>query len=652
MFLDEARLSARLSHPNIVNVYEVGEAAGQYFIAMEYLEGQPLQAVLSKLAADGQPLDETVCAFVAMQALKALHYAHELTDYDGTPLHVVHRDFSPHNLFITYQGEVKLLDFGIAKAALNVTHTETAGNDATQATEQLANEAYEQVAAGKYADGIATYLKAYDISHEATLLLNVATIYDRKLKERALAAEYYRRYSSAPGAEPDRVKKVVERLTAIKKEEQDEANARAAAAAAASQAEQAAPAPASSSATAEPPPGSDTSQSNGSGMRTAGVVIGIAGLAGVGASMVFGMPTRSAMATSARPIAASAWPRPRAPTLRSRRRRGHHALRGRAQVRLFFAIRLFVRLSRLLSGWRGAHAPRGLLTMNRRAALFVATALGVLGGCSTVLGIDADRQRVASIPDSGDDSAPPDDAATPDVYAAPAGWECINDFPPIPNAGDQTLELVFNDVSSASSGTTGKPIVGATMHGCNKLDIDCKTPFSETSTDDGGLAILIAPGGFTGFWEVHANNYTPAILSRTPLIGPELAQQSMANLDLLTAGASLAGISQDPNFGVAIVTALNCQSKVAADIVLEVGKPVGKEQLVYLENNLPSQAATKTDAQSGSALVFNVPAGTLEINAFFAADHHPIRTVNALARIGWVTFVQVRLDQAHRVPLP
>ena len=125
MFLDEARLSARLGHPNIVNTYEVGEAKGQYFIAMEYLEGQPLQAILSKATSREKPLDEVVAAFVAMQSLKGLHYAHELADYDGTPLHVVHRDVSPHNLFVTYQGEVKLLDFGIAKATMNVSRTET-----------------------------------------------------------------------------------------------------------------------------------------------------------------------------------------------------------------------------------------------------------------------------------------------------------------------------------------------------------------------------------------------------------------------------------------------------------------------------------------------------------------------------------------------
>jgi serine/threonine protein kinase len=125
MFLDEARLSARLSHPNIVNTYEVGEVEGRFFIAMEYLDGQPLQALLSLLAGRGKGLGDALSAYVAMQALKGLHYAHELVDYDGSRLGVVHRDVSPHNLFVTYGGQVKLLDFGIAKATVNSTHTAT-----------------------------------------------------------------------------------------------------------------------------------------------------------------------------------------------------------------------------------------------------------------------------------------------------------------------------------------------------------------------------------------------------------------------------------------------------------------------------------------------------------------------------------------------
>ena len=125
MFLDEARLAARLNHPNIVHTYEVGEVGGKFFIAMEYLEGQSLFQLLEVLWDRSQGLSEPMAAFVASAALKGLHHAHELSDFDGTPIGIVHRDISPHNLFITTTGEVKLLDFGIAKARVNTARTET-----------------------------------------------------------------------------------------------------------------------------------------------------------------------------------------------------------------------------------------------------------------------------------------------------------------------------------------------------------------------------------------------------------------------------------------------------------------------------------------------------------------------------------------------
>jgi hypothetical protein len=125
MFLDEARLAARLTHPNIVDTYEVGESKGSFFIAMEYLEGQSLDRVARLLRSCGERFPEPLAARVLVSLLKALHYTHELRDYDGTPLHCVHRDVSPQNVYVTYSGEVKLLDFGIAKAALNTTVTES-----------------------------------------------------------------------------------------------------------------------------------------------------------------------------------------------------------------------------------------------------------------------------------------------------------------------------------------------------------------------------------------------------------------------------------------------------------------------------------------------------------------------------------------------
>ncbi len=116
MFLDEARLAARLNHPNIVQTNEVGEVASQYFIAMEYLDGQPLHRIIHRGAKNGA-LTRGMGLKILADALAGLHAAHELADYDGSPLRVVHRDASPHNIFVTYEGQTKVVDFGIAKAA-------------------------------------------------------------------------------------------------------------------------------------------------------------------------------------------------------------------------------------------------------------------------------------------------------------------------------------------------------------------------------------------------------------------------------------------------------------------------------------------------------------------------------------------------------
>jgi eukaryotic-like serine/threonine-protein kinase len=124
MFLDEGRLAARLNHPNVIHTYEIGEFDGTYFLAMEYLDGQSISAI-SKALVPEKPVAPALWVKVISEALNGLHYAHELKDYDGTPLNVIHRDVSPQNLFITYDGRVKLVDFGIAKATLNASHTET-----------------------------------------------------------------------------------------------------------------------------------------------------------------------------------------------------------------------------------------------------------------------------------------------------------------------------------------------------------------------------------------------------------------------------------------------------------------------------------------------------------------------------------------------
>jgi len=124
MFLQEARLCARLSHPNIVHTYEVGVDDGRHYLAMEFLDGVSLYAATT-LARKGGPFTVPMQARVLLEVLDGLKYAHELRDFDGKELKIVHRDVSPHNIFITFDGQVKVLDFGIAKAATSSVETAT-----------------------------------------------------------------------------------------------------------------------------------------------------------------------------------------------------------------------------------------------------------------------------------------------------------------------------------------------------------------------------------------------------------------------------------------------------------------------------------------------------------------------------------------------
>ncbi len=124
MFLDEARLSMGLNHPNIVQVFDVGRAEGTYYIVMEFVEGLNLRRAFQKNAerAKGMPL--SIAAFILTEILKGLAYAHEKHDDDGRLLHVVHRDVSPPNVLISRAGDVKLTDFGLAKAESQLTETD------------------------------------------------------------------------------------------------------------------------------------------------------------------------------------------------------------------------------------------------------------------------------------------------------------------------------------------------------------------------------------------------------------------------------------------------------------------------------------------------------------------------------------------------
>jgi eukaryotic-like serine/threonine-protein kinase len=154
MLVDEARISARLNHPNVVQTNEVGSVGNVYFLAMEYLDGQPFHRIQHRAgqvalkaaaaekanaeiaknaAANGESAPSMVMAtdpfprecqyLILLDTLAGLHHAHELADYDGTSLQIVHRDVTPHNVFVTYEGQVKVVDFGIAKAVGRASET-------------------------------------------------------------------------------------------------------------------------------------------------------------------------------------------------------------------------------------------------------------------------------------------------------------------------------------------------------------------------------------------------------------------------------------------------------------------------------------------------------------------------------------------------
>ncbi|HEY3352341.1 MAG TPA: protein kinase, partial [Polyangia bacterium] len=117
MFLDEVRIAATLHHTNVVQVFDVGSVDGDYFFAMEYLHGEDVSGLMRALAAAARPLPLEHALTIIMNACAGLHYAHEKRGFDGRPLGIVHRDVSPQNVFVTYDGGVKVVDFGIAKAA-------------------------------------------------------------------------------------------------------------------------------------------------------------------------------------------------------------------------------------------------------------------------------------------------------------------------------------------------------------------------------------------------------------------------------------------------------------------------------------------------------------------------------------------------------
>jgi serine/threonine-protein kinase len=123
MFLNEAKLAAQLNHPNIVQIYDLGKIGESYFIAMEYVFGRDMRRIIPKADSLGIPFPMVYALKIASSVCEGLYYAHQKTDTYGTALNIVHRDVTPENIFVSFDGTVKVLDFGIAKAANQIEQT-------------------------------------------------------------------------------------------------------------------------------------------------------------------------------------------------------------------------------------------------------------------------------------------------------------------------------------------------------------------------------------------------------------------------------------------------------------------------------------------------------------------------------------------------
>lgn len=171
MFLDEARIAARLHHPHVVEIHDLGDADGVFFMVMEYVEGETLASLLRQLRKQGDRLPLSAVLQVVADACEGLSAAHDLTHADGRPMHLVHRDVSPHNLLVSMDGRVKVVDFGIAKATGRRSSTRTG-----QLRGKLAYMSPEQAGGD-------------DIDHRTDLFALGAVLWELLTNERLFVAE-------------------------------------------------------------------------------------------------------------------------------------------------------------------------------------------------------------------------------------------------------------------------------------------------------------------------------------------------------------------------------------------------------------------------------------------------------------------------------
>jgi serine/threonine protein kinase len=216
-FVDEAKLAAFLQHPNIVQIYDFGSVNSTYYIAMEYLYGKDLKLITERYKEKELPLSIENALYIATQVCAGLDYAHKLKDFRGRPLNIIHRDIGPHNTFISYDGQVKIIDFGIAKAAIQNTKTQDGsikGKMAYMSPEQALGESidrrsdifamgillYEMVTHKRMFEGDAfrVFAKVREADYTPAEIVNEALPRDLcRIIDKALAKDREQRYQSA-----------------------------------------------------------------------------------------------------------------------------------------------------------------------------------------------------------------------------------------------------------------------------------------------------------------------------------------------------------------------------------------------------------------------------------------------------------------------
>ncbi|HZS41314.1 MAG TPA: serine/threonine-protein kinase [Polyangia bacterium] len=235
MFLDEARIVARLSHPNIVTLHDVGQSRGELYLAMELVDGPTLSRLLKVSRARRRPIDPDVAAEIGVRLADALAYAHAAVGEDGRSLELIHRDVSPQNVLLTVDGHVKLADFGIARSALHTVHTATGvlkGKLSYMAPEQIQGLAYGQQV-DLYAVGVVLYelvtgARPFEGDSEQTMLRDIVAGELQRSRALERAPEALRQVIAAaldpdPGRRPAGARSLHAQLVPLR----DEAQARA-----------------------------------------------------------------------------------------------------------------------------------------------------------------------------------------------------------------------------------------------------------------------------------------------------------------------------------------------------------------------------------------------------------------------------------------